>query len=288
MFSARSPLACRSSFRREPGIKESTDSRARTAALSFLGLRNELRAALHGLAVPAVEGLRAPQRLAAQDIVTGDVADLPGVATHWTHTVAWTRPCAAPSPSERAPSDDPRCVPSFVRSSRATPKFYCSGSACVGLVWDSDPGILLPSQAPYADYLGFYGGGEGTRTPEPLDCQSSALPAELRPRVPFALLKPGGLRSNPTSGSLAGRLCVQDRSRRFPCLGGTRRETVRIRIADSKQTTPENQRGDLIRRCLIDLAGHVAVDIGRDADRRVPEAVAHDLERDTCLQGSTR
>src|ERR1700722_9556984 len=30
-------------------------------------------------------------------------------------------------------------------------------------------------------YVLFLSGGEGTRTPEPLDCQSSALPAELRP-----------------------------------------------------------------------------------------------------------
>ncbi len=28
-----------------------------------------------------------------------------------------------------------------------------------------------------------FGGGDGTRTHEPLDCQSSALPAELRPRA---------------------------------------------------------------------------------------------------------
>ena len=45
---------------------------------------------------------------------------------------------------------------------------------------DSDRGAVVPSSA---DVEQKSGGGEGTRTPGPLDCQSSALPAELRPRV---------------------------------------------------------------------------------------------------------
>ena len=55
------------------------------------------------------------------------------------------------------------------------------------------------------------GGGDGARTHEPLDCQSSALPTELRPRTNFepsiSLLKVVSDRCRPRPKASLGVYC---------------------------------------------------------------------------------
>ena len=48
----------------------------------------------------------------------------------------------------------------------------------------------IPMSCRNVPCAGLSGGGGGARTPEPLDCQSSALPTELRPRVTVKLSPP--------------------------------------------------------------------------------------------------
>ena len=104
------------------------------------------------------------------------------------------------------------CYPSSQLLVPSTP-----ASLLVQSIWDrwsagQYPGRLVPSAglsltlsvAPAGRWpsdVPVLGGGEGTRTLEPLDCQSSALPTELRPRGPDTLPAPPGRTERPRDPS---------------------------------------------------------------------------------------
>jgi hypothetical protein len=117
-----------------------------------------------------------------------------------------------------------------------------------------------------------FGGGDGARTHEPLDCQSSALPTELRPRgewSPYHL--PWSARCEITSDLVF--------------LGAARVDCNHFATEGPSGPLAENDPGHLVSSGLVDLAADVAVDVADDSDRAVAETFLHHLQPYTGLQG---
>ncbi len=95
----------------------------------------------------------------------------PGTLEHHRHP----GPLRPPVPSPRQPSTTRSPLDSTRRSGPPPPTDWARS----GHAW---PPASLPIALEMAIDLRVPGGGDGTRTHEPPDCQSGALPAELRPR----------------------------------------------------------------------------------------------------------